>query len=275
MDTFDRSFNHWSIAPGITAIETPGKSFGPGRVPGPGHVMAYLVEGTEKAVLWDNGYGNGNIKAFVESLTDLPIMAVNSHNHLDHNGCNALFDEVFIGEHEDGLDAPVYPVDERIPGGVDEAVKQGGPYVWRLLKDGDQIDLGGRILTIIEVPGHTKGCITALDSCTKLLLSGDAVLKRVLLNFSLSEYRKALERLDTFDFTDILPAHYDRPLGRQQVRRLIELIDRFDLRKCERAEWHGKFAMRIFRSGNSFDDPDFAAIGFMENNIPTVVGTDR
>ena len=83
MESFDRSFNYWSAAPGITAIETPGKSFGPGRVPGPGQVMAYLVEGTEKAVLWDSGYGNGNIKALVEKLTDLPVMAINSHNHLD------------------------------------------------------------------------------------------------------------------------------------------------------------------------------------------------
>ena len=122
MESFDRSFGYWSVAEGITAIETPGKSFGPGKVPGTGHVMAYLIEGEEKAVLWDNGYGNGNIRALVQKLTDLPVMAVNSHNHLDHNGCNPLFEEVWIGEHEDGLDKPAFPVDERIPGGVDKAV---------------------------------------------------------------------------------------------------------------------------------------------------------
>ena len=271
MESFDRSFGFWSAAEGITAIETPGKSFGPGKVPGTGHVMAYLIEGEEKAVLWDNGYGNGNIRALVQKLTDLPVMAVNSHNHLDHNGCNPLFDEVWIGEHEDGLDKPAFPADERIPGGVDEAVKNGGPYIWRLLKDGDVIDLGGRTLTIIEVPGHTRGSITALDSKTGWLISGDAVLKRVLLNLPLRVYREALERLDTFDFTRILPAHYDRPLDRGQVRRLISLIDRFELRKCEEAVWHGGGKMLVFRSGNSFDDPEFAAIGFFYRNIETVL----
>ncbi len=272
MQEFDRTYHHWSVAPGITAIETPGKSFGPGQVPGTGHVMAYLVEGNEKAVLWDSGYGNGNIKAFVESLTDLPVMALNSHNHLDHNGCNALFDEVWIGEHEDGLDQPVFPISERIPGGVDEAVAAGGDYAWKLLKDGDVIDLGGRYLTIIEVPGHTRGCLTALDSETKLLLSGDAVLKRVLVSIPLKEFRKSLERLDTYDFCGILPGHYDRIMDRGQVRRLIALIDRFDLRKCEAAEWHGAAKMMIFRSGNSFNDPEFAAIGFFDRNIDVITG---
>ena len=96
MESFDRSFGYWSVAEGITAIETPGKSFGPGKVPGTGHVMAYLIEGEEKAVLWDNGYGNGNIRALVQKLTDLPVMAVNSHNHLDHNGCNPLFENMTV-----------------------------------------------------------------------------------------------------------------------------------------------------------------------------------
>ncbi len=47
-------------------------------------VCSFLILGKEKALLWDTGMGIEKIRPFVEGLTDLPIMVLNSHDHFDH-----------------------------------------------------------------------------------------------------------------------------------------------------------------------------------------------
>ncbi len=44
-----------------------------------------LVLGREKALLFDTMTGLGDLKGYVERLTDLPLTVVNSHGHFDHN----------------------------------------------------------------------------------------------------------------------------------------------------------------------------------------------
>ncbi|MGN1250839.1 MAG: hypothetical protein ACI4XW_12265, partial [Candidatus Spyradocola sp.] len=45
---------------GLTAIEDGG-------------VRCFLVEGAERAMLVDTGFGKGDLRAFVEGLTDKPV----------------------------------------------------------------------------------------------------------------------------------------------------------------------------------------------------------
>ena len=56
----------------------------------------YLVIGKRKAALIDTGFGLGDLKAFVRTFTDLPIIVLCTHGHLDHIGGNSQFDEVYI-----------------------------------------------------------------------------------------------------------------------------------------------------------------------------------
>jgi len=42
----------------------------------------YLLEGDEKALLIDTGYGAGNLRAFVETLTDKPVLVVTGEQAL-------------------------------------------------------------------------------------------------------------------------------------------------------------------------------------------------
>ena len=63
-------------------------------------VCCYLVVGEEKACLLDTCGGIGNIKEYVETITDKPIMVVLTHGHLDHIGGASLFEEVYM-PHED------------------------------------------------------------------------------------------------------------------------------------------------------------------------------
>jgi glyoxylase-like metal-dependent hydrolase (beta-lactamase superfamily II) len=43
----------------------------------------------------------------------------------------------------------------------------------RTVADGDTIDLGGRVLRVVAVPGHTPDAVALLDSARGLLWTGD------------------------------------------------------------------------------------------------------
>lgn len=64
-------------------------------------ICCTLIVGKEKALLFDTGYGIGDLKQVVKSITELPIIVVNSHGHLDHMGGNYQFEETYI--HEDDI----------------------------------------------------------------------------------------------------------------------------------------------------------------------------
>lgn len=49
-------------------------------------VFCYLIEGSEKAMLIDTGYGLGDLRSAVEKVTGLPLIIVNTHGHCDHIG---------------------------------------------------------------------------------------------------------------------------------------------------------------------------------------------
>lgn len=57
----------------------------------PAGVASSLIIGKTKALLIDTGYGYGDLRSVVRSLTDLPLRVVNTHCHLDHAGGNYLF----------------------------------------------------------------------------------------------------------------------------------------------------------------------------------------
>ena len=84
-------------------------------------------------------------------------------------------------------------------------------------------------MKVIFCPGHTLGCACFLDSRTKILFSGDAVLKRVGISGTNGPlYKKSLQHLLEEDFTEILGAHWLMPMDREQCSRFISLIDDFD-----------------------------------------------
>lgn len=58
-----------------------------------GGVRCFLIEGPDRAMLVDTGFGQGDLKAFVRTLTQLPVFVVNTHADGDHTGCNAQFGE--------------------------------------------------------------------------------------------------------------------------------------------------------------------------------------
>jgi glyoxylase-like metal-dependent hydrolase (beta-lactamase superfamily II) len=178
----------------------------------PGHVNNFLVVGEDRAVLLDTGLGVADIRAVAEGLAGKPLSVVNSHYHFDHSGGNRQFDEIAI--HRAGAELLAQPSPEGLaeaymaytqrlieawqgykqlddtyfhlvtadtlvrplPEGFDPAGYRIVPtQATTLLDDGDEIDLGGRVLRVLHTPGHSPDSICLLDERNGLLFGGDTI----------------------------------------------------------------------------------------------------
>lgn len=177
----------------------------------PGHVNSWLIGGAERSVLLDTGLGLADIAAAVASVCPEEPLVVNSHVHFDHVGGNELFAEVAMPELgprwiEAGCDpsqlsaygeiAPemiaaygrllaadrtdfflIGPDEEMRPWPAEGIAASGWqiepPPPTRLLAEGDEIDLGDRVLRVIHTPGHAPDHICLLDERAGILWAQD------------------------------------------------------------------------------------------------------
>jgi glyoxylase-like metal-dependent hydrolase (beta-lactamase superfamily II) len=63
-------------------------------------VISYLIMGQRRAVLFDSGMGIADIRSELASITNLPVVVINSHSHYDHIGGNHQFKEIWSFQHE-------------------------------------------------------------------------------------------------------------------------------------------------------------------------------
>ena len=137
--------------------------------PGGCPTLCYLVEGTEKAMLIDTGFGVGDTKALCERLTDKPLVVVDTHSHGDHILGNFQFDKVYI-HRLDAADAHRMDRDEACDPMRDAPEGCGytkadyvpcAPYELIPIDEGYVFDLGGgHEVEVIHTPGHTPGSVT-------------------------------------------------------------------------------------------------------------------
>ena len=176
------------------------------RIRCPGDVFAYLVCGSRRAALLDTGLGTGSLKKFVEELTDLPVVVILSHGHLDHSGGAVEFEEVYVNR-RDYSHIRSNEVGRRL----DYAMENGcGPDVeilppkparlYRWLSDGDTVDLGGITVEAHDLPGHSPGSMALLIPEERCCLLGDAVNTWGLLHLedslTVEDFRDGLIRFE-------------------------------------------------------------------------------
>ena len=58
-----------------------------------GESTCYLITGNERALLVDTANGYEDLAAIVRSITNLPVIVVNTHGHGDHIFGNVYFDK--------------------------------------------------------------------------------------------------------------------------------------------------------------------------------------
>lgn len=171
-----------------------------------GFVRGYLLAGTKQAVLIDTCASSGEAKSLAESVTQLPVLLVNTHGDGDHVAGNGAFEEFRMCE-QDYIHCKLAqrcPNSRLIP-----------------LSDGDVIDPGDRPLEIITIPGHTFGSAAILDRKARVLYSGDSVQDGHIYMFgphrSSDAFAASLEKLAAMSdrFDHIRPAHGtpDLPAG--------------------------------------------------------------
>jgi glyoxylase-like metal-dependent hydrolase (beta-lactamase superfamily II) len=80
-----------------------------------------------------------------------------------------------------------------------------------MLAEGDRIDLGDRVFTVLHLPGHSPGGIGLLDEADGLFLSGDAIYDDDILDdlpgASIPDYVATMERLRHLDCRLIIGGH--------------------------------------------------------------------
>lgn len=131
----------------------------------------YLLEGREKALLLDTGYGIGNLRALVETLTDRPVLVANTHFHPDHSAGNGEWEEVLVSEGWT-IDAP--SVSNHGAGPCDLNSLPHPDYRKIVVHDGDRIDLGGREVKILEAKSaHCNSSLFFVDEGHRMLFCGD------------------------------------------------------------------------------------------------------
>ncbi len=203
-------------------------------------VISYVIVGSKGAILLDTGMGIGRIRTVARSLTPLPIRVVNTHTHYDHVGGNADFADVLAmdmaytrrsaeGMAHDLVRGEVAPESlcRPLPDGVLAETYSVRPFtITGLLKDGDVLDLGGRRLEVLAVPGHTPDSLALLDRDAGLLWTGDTFYEGPIWLFvpetDLDAYQASVHRLAALvpSLRLLLPAH-NTPTA--APRRLLEL----------------------------------------------------
>ena len=131
-------------------------------------VASYLVTTPEGHILINSNLEAGVplLRTSVESLgfkfTDIKILLI-SHAHWDHNAASALIKEQ-TGAKYMVMDADMEAVESGgktdFQYGSDPETLYKTTKVDRVLHDGDEVKLGGSVLTARITPGHTKGCTT-------------------------------------------------------------------------------------------------------------------
>lgn len=212
----------------------------------------YILEGNERALLIDTGLGICDISAEVSQLTDKPVTAVATHIHWDHIGGHQYYSDFYAHETEVNWLSGAFPMSTELvrkmvidrcdlPEGYDVntyAVFQGTPT--RILHDGDQIDLGGRIIRVLHTHGHSPGHMCFWDEECGYLFTGDLVYKDTLFAYYPSTdpqaYLHSLEKVAALPVKQVFPAHHTLDI---QPEILIRMRDAFRKLQMEGKLHHG------------------------------------
>lgn len=242
-------------------------------------VFMDLIVGSHHALLFDTGYGFGELKALVREITDKPLYVVNSHGHVDHACGNAQFGGAYI--HPDDMElcrehnTPEFRLLEldtaQVPMDFDlDTYLTLGPGKLKPVEEGHVFNLGGIRLEVFHFPGHTAGSIGLLCREKGLLYVGDAMNCFVWLFLPeaqpLPVYIQSLHKAAGLPFHYMIQSHEPIPVPRRRLLDYLDLAEHLDYESGTNvpAPGYDGEARICTRLGLHFDrdrnHPGFAAI---------------
>jgi glyoxylase-like metal-dependent hydrolase (beta-lactamase superfamily II) len=126
---------------------------------------SYLLVGSKRALLFDAGSGLRDITPIVRSLTSLPVTVLPSHLHFDHVGALGRFERTAMADHAE-LRARIVAGELTLTRYENLGALTGSRRHFRVdewWRDGQEIDLGGRAVTILHTPGHTPTSVSVWE----------------------------------------------------------------------------------------------------------------
>ncbi|XP_068780879.1 acyl-coenzyme A thioesterase MBLAC2 [Struthio camelus] len=217
----------------------------------------WLVRGSQRDVVIDTGLGLRSLPDYLQAAGLLgpaagaeaeaeaggggrrPLLAVATHVHFDHAGGLHQFEEVAVHSAEagallrgDNYEAVTWLSDSEVvrpprPGWRARHFRVPPVRPTRILQEGDVISLGDRQLTVMHMPGHSRGSICLHDKDRKILFSGDVVYDGSMIDWlpysRISDYvatcQRLIELVDRGLVEKVLPGHFNT-FGAERLYRL-------------------------------------------------------
>ena len=205
-----------------------------------------LVLGQERAILIDTGASldaGREIVKLAKSMTELPLGAVNSHDHFDHCFGNGALDAEVIWSHRlcaehlrwDGEEQQREVISQLRSTDPETAEQVAASTIVSpgcLIDDEVDLDLGERLVTLIHPGrGHTDNDVVAWVAGERILFAGDLVEEGAPPSFEDSfplEWPDSLAPLLALDPDKVVPGHgavVDAAFMRRQQVDLQQLAD--------------------------------------------------
>lgn len=194
-----------------------------------GKTVMYLIDGTDKVLLIDTGFGLSDLNKVKKELCgDKEMIVVNSHGHVDHASGNNQFAKVYVGRYDE---PDVHGrLDDKEKNRItnmffEKYLEEGGSLEqWNPgpskevipLSEGDIISLGNYKFRILEIPGHSLGSIALWEEKEGWLFTGDSMLTwevwgQLERSAALTIYGRSMKKLaDMQEWVKVVfPAHWD------------------------------------------------------------------
>ncbi|MBQ9048401.1 MAG: MBL fold metallo-hydrolase [Solobacterium sp.] len=237
----NKKFNRRLIAPDTWIINPFNPNFGTPR--------PYVLIGDDCAALIDATHTTLPIREYIEKcVTDKPLVVLCTHSHLDHTNDNYLFEDcdIYMSEYawneikaRRDMDnkAGMWRFSDPACGDVEMTPEQRGTYTPKILKPGDTIDLGNRVIEVLPYVGcHSPGSLIFFDHKTGGLFTGDELETGQMLVMGQPGTKSCVEQLREnlqvlidgwYDrITMVCPAHNGSPIHPQFLKDLAENCDR-------------------------------------------------
>uniref|UniRef100_A0A671PYW9 Metallo-beta-lactamase domain containing 2 n=1 Tax=Sinocyclocheilus anshuiensis TaxID=1608454 RepID=A0A671PYW9_9TELE len=196
----------------------------------------WLIRGSHQDVVIDTGLGLRSLPEYINSkglVGDYskrknPLLAIGTH--FQQVGVHKA--EVDALANGDNFETVTWLSDREIvedpaPGWRAREYRVKAVTPTHILQEGDVINLGDRQLTVLHMPGHSRGSICLHDKENKMLFSGDVAYDGSMIDWlpysRISDYIRSCERLvkmvDKEEIDKVMPGHYNT-FGSKRLHRL-------------------------------------------------------